>query len=120
MSQGLMILIGGVLIFLATVIPIITNILQWAMQKGVPPSLLVVASLGLVGLACYAIAFIGAIRKWNVNLVLSYVLAFAIFDTAGFVLQGGIPSRFEVASFVVSFFIVGCFVAFAISRPNAS
>jgi hypothetical protein len=112
-----MTLIGGVLIFLAAVIPIITNILRLAIHKGVPASLLASVCLGLVALACYATAFIGWVRKWNVNFVLSYALMYAILYAAAFALAGaGIPSRPEIALFVGSFFFVGAFVALVISR----
>jgi hypothetical protein len=95
MSQGLMTLIGGVLIFLATIIPVITSILRWVMQKGVPALALMAVCFALVALAFYATAVIGVFRKWNIHLIFSLLSVYAIFYTATFLVPIGVPTRLE-------------------------
>jgi hypothetical protein len=90
-----MTLLGGALIFLATLIQVIANIWRWSTQRGVQRLVIMVCS-ALIALAFFVTAFIGLLCKWDLNLVSVFVLMYAIFVALSFAVPGGVPTRLEV------------------------
>lgn len=101
MSEGMMALLGGVLVFLAALIPIIAGICRWVAQKGMQKVALLVCLL-LAAVACYALGIVGIFQKWDLITVFSYLIGYVILYAATFALTAGVPSRTQIAVFVVA------------------
>jgi hypothetical protein len=84
MTNGLMNLIGGVLMFLAVLIPIIANIWRWGTQRGFQ-TLIVSVCIMLFSFSFYVTGIIGSRAHWNFGSVFACLFAYAVVYGVGLI-----------------------------------
>jgi uncharacterized membrane protein (DUF485 family) len=120
MTNGLMNLIAGVLMFLAVLVPIIANIWRWGTQKGFQ-KLIVSVCIILLSFAFYATGIIGSRAHWNVGPVFACLIVYALVYGVGLIVGVAAtqapPNRVALATavMIVPFVVNLCLLAFVMA-----
>jgi hypothetical protein len=120
MTNGLMNLIAGVLMFLAVLVPIIANIWRWGAQKGIQKVIVSVCIL-LLSQAFSVTGIIGSQAHWDIHAVFAWLIGYAVLYTVGMIVLAsapGGPTRGEFGLYVVTLMFVlnFCFLAVLMAR----
>ena len=116
MTNGLLNLIAGVLIFLAALVPIIANIWRWGTPKNFQ-NLIVSVCIILLSFAFYATGSIGSHAHWNNRAVFACLVVYAVVYGVGLIVlaggQSAPPNRVALATvgMIVPFVVNLCLLA---------